>query len=296
MAKIGFIGVGHMGGPMVLNLLKHNHSVTIFDISKEALKPLQKEGARVASSPLELARSQDFIFTSLQTGDQVKHLCEGSQGIFSVLSPQTIFIDCSSIDIHQAHQLHDSARKAHLHMLDAPVSGGVAGATAGTLTFMVGGEKEVLEKAKPILKCLGSRIIHTGPGGSGQAAKICNNLLLAISMIGVCEAMALAEKLHLSTDVFFDVASHSSGQCWSLSQYCPVPGPVPSAPSNRDYEPGFTGHMMLKDLTLSQNAAQHVKLLTPLGHAATQLYHRWVDKGEGQKDFSGIIELIRTLK
>lgn len=292
MAKIGFIGLGHMGGPMAANLVKQGHDVTGFDLSQEALQQAVEHGAKFATSAQQVATDKDFVITSLQTGDQVKAICHGDKGIFSVLSPESIYIDCSSIDINDARWLHELARSKGLAMLDAPVSGGVAGAEAATLTIMVGGEEQHFNQAETILSAMGKNIIHAGGAGNGQAAKICNNMLLGISMIGVCESFNLGKKLGLDPQVFFDIASKSSGQCWSLTSYCPVPGPVTTAPSNNHYEPGFTAMMMLKDLNLSQHAASSAKAKTPLGQLATQLYQRFVDKGFAEKDFSGIIELL----
>jgi 3-hydroxyisobutyrate dehydrogenase len=294
MAAIGFIGLGHMGAPMVRNLLKHGHDVTVFDISQEAMQALTEHGAKPANSLLELAKNKEFVFSSLQTGDQVKYVCDGSDGLFATLSTDAVFVDCSSIDIESARELHRLAQSKGLHLLDAPVSGGVAGAEAATLTIMVGGDAATFNKALPLLQLLGKNIIHAGAAGNGQAAKICNNMLLGISMIGVCEAMTLSDKLGLDPKVFFEIAAKSSGQCWSLTSYCPVPGPVPTAPSNRDYAPGFTAQMMLKDLHLSQDAASTVDINTPLGYLATQLYQRFVEEGFGQKDFSGIIKMLAT--
>lgn len=294
MAAIGFIGLGHMGAPMVRNLLKHGHDVTVFDLSQEAMSTLTKDGAKPANSLSALAKNKDFVFSSLQTGEQVKQVCDGTDGLFAELSTDAVFIDCSSIDIESARELHRLAQSKGLHLLDAPVSGGVAGAEAATLTIMVGGDIETFNKALPLLQVLGKNIIHAGAAGNGQAAKICNNMLLGISMIGVCEAMTLSEKLGLDPKVFFDIAAKSSGQCWSLTSYCPIPGPVPTAPSNRDYEPGFTAQMMLKDLNLSQKAACTAEMKTPLGSLATQLYQRFVEEGFGQKDFSGIIKMLET--
>ncbi len=292
MANIGFIGLGHMGNPMTANLIKHKHAVTVYDISQEAMQRAVSHGANFASSPADVAKDKDFVIMSLQTGEQVKSVCHGQAGLFANISPETVIIDCSSIDITDARGLHQLAKAKGLAMLDAPVSGGVAGAEAASLTIMVGGSEAIFGKAEPILKCMGKNIIHAGPAGNGQAAKICNNMLLGISMIGVCEAMTLGQKLGLDPEVFFDIASNSSGQCWSLTSYCPVPGPVPAAPSNNDYQPGFTAQMMLKDLMLSQEASHSAKADTPLGHLATQLYHRFVDKGEGQLDFSAIIKML----
>lgn len=292
MEVIGFIGLGHMGNPMVSNLLKAGYEVYIYDVSQAAIDALTKQGAK-ASSIAELAKHSDIIFTSVQTGEQVKKICLEKDGIFPNVKPNTLFIDSSSIDIKTSRELHKKASDHHVSMLDAPVSGGVAGAQNATLTFMVGGTEENFLRAETILKKLGKNIIHAGAAGNGQAAKICNNLLLGISMIGVCEAFVLAEKLGLDAKKFFDISSHASGQCWSMTSYCPVPGIVEAAPSNKNYQPGFMSRMMLKDLRLGQSAAEAVDASIPLGSVATELYDIFVEEGYGDTDFSGIIKFIR---
>ena len=246
--KIGFIGLGHMGRPMASNLIKAGFTVHVFDVVASAVNVLEAEGAMPASSVKALAAIVDVLITSVQTSAQVETLCLGEDGIFAHSNPGLLYIDCSSIDIFTTRLLHQAARQQQVSMLDAPVSGGVAGAAAGTLTFMVGGETTTFERALPILSKMGKKIVHAGPAGNGQAAKICNNLLLAISMIGVCEAFNLAQQLGLDSKKFFEISSHASGQCWSMTSYCPVPGIVDNAPSNHDYEPGFMAKMMLKDL------------------------------------------------
>ena len=291
--NIGFIGLGHMGNPMAHNLLKAKHTLYVYDINAAAVNKLVEEGAKSVKSPAALAEMAEVIITMVQTGEQVKELCFGEQGIFAHAKPNVLFIDCSSIDISTTRELHAEARKLGIAMLDAPVSGGVAGATAGSLTLMVGGSSQDFERAKPILSALGKKIVHAGADGSGQAAKICNNLLLGISMIGVCEAFSLANKLGLDAKKFFEISSNASGQCWSMTQYCPAPGVLDNVPSNHDYEPGFTAKMMLKDLKLGQHAADAVDALIPLGSIATELYELYVKQGYGDKDFSGIMNLIK---
>jgi 3-hydroxyisobutyrate dehydrogenase len=290
--KISFIGLGHMGNPMAANLLKAGFHVKVYDIFPAAVSALAAKGAVAATSLREVVEDADVIITMLQTGEQVNQTCLGEEGIFHHAKKGVLYIDSSSIDIVTTRSLHSIANNAGIHMLDAPVSGGVAAAEAGTLTLMVGGEEKTYDMAKSILEKLGKKIVHTGKAGTGQAAKICNNLLLGISMIGVSEAFNLAEKLGLDPKTFFEISSNASGQCWSMTSYCPVPGIVPTAPSNRHYEPGFMAKMMLKDLRLGQHAAESVSASIPLGGEAAELYAQFVQQGFGEKDFSGIIEWI----
>jgi 3-hydroxyisobutyrate dehydrogenase len=293
MSKIGFIGLGHMGEPMVQNLLSHGHDVMVFDLREEAISACVEKGALAASSLQDIAGFADVIFTMVQTGEQVQGLCLGEAGLFENVEPNTLFIDCSSIDVTTCRQLHEAAGAKGLRYLDAPVSGGVAGAQAASLTIMVGGDDDVFASAKPLFEQLGKNIIHAGAAGNGQAAKICNNMLLGISMIGVCEAFNLGKQLGLEPKKFFDISSQASGQCWSMTSYCPEPGMVEAAPSNRDYQPGFTALMMLKDLGLSQDAAAAVDAATPLGKDAKALYQQLSEAGMGDKDFSVMIEFLK---
>ncbi|MGO4834017.1 3-hydroxyisobutyrate dehydrogenase, partial [Rhizobiaceae sp. 2RAB30] len=232
----------------------------------------------------------EVVITMLPAG---KHVLSVYEDIAGGAAAGTLFIDCSTIDVESARKAHAIAEKHKLLSIDAPVSGGTGGATAGTLTFMAGGSKEAFAKAEPVLKPMAGRVVHCGDAGAGQAAKICNNMILGISMIGVGEAFVLAEKLGLSHQALYDVASTSSGQCWSLTTYCPVPGPVPNSPANRDYKPGFAAALMLKDLKLAQEAAQAAGAVTPLGAEATQLYAMFNAAGHGGTDFSGIIRFLR---
>jgi 3-hydroxyisobutyrate dehydrogenase len=294
MAAIGFIGVGNMGGPMVRNLLKARHRVTVFDVVPAAIERCVEAGADAARSIQQAAHDNDIVITMLPAGTQVREVYLGRQGILGAARPGTLLIDSSTIDVATARDVGTAAHNANLPMIDAPVSGGVGGAQAGTLTFMVGGPDAAFVSAKPILATMGKTIVHAGNSGSGQAAKICNNMILGISMIGVCEAFVLAERLGLDRQKLFDIASTSSGQCWSLTSYCPVPGPVPTSPANRDYAAGFTADMMLKDLRLSQDAAAQTQATTALGALAARLYEAFASAGMGAKDFSGIIELIRS--
>ena len=289
MARIGFIGLGHMGLPMAINLIKAGHEVTGYDLNPQAMDDLLAAGGRAGDSVREIAMTQSVIITMLQTGEQVKAVCLGEQGFYTLPQPNTLLhIDCSSIDVQSAHMLHEKAEQRQIAMLDAPVSGGVRGAQAGTLTLMVGGAQSTLDQAMPYLTVLGKKIIHTGAAGTGQAAKICNNMILGISMIAISEAFVLGEKLGLAAEKLFEVANNASGQCWALSQYAPVPGLIPTAPASHHYEPGFTVSMMLKDLKLSQQSADAVNFHTELGECATKIYQRF-NVGSSALDFSAII-------
>jgi 3-hydroxyisobutyrate dehydrogenase len=292
MTKIGFIGLGHMGNPMVHNLIKAGFSVMVYDVTQEAVKAAVSHGATAASSIAELTKNSDCVMSMVQTGQQVNAICLGPEGVFAQAKPDMLYIDCSSIDIVTTRALHTEAANAHIAMLDAPVSGGVAGAEAASLTIMVGGKEADLKRAEPILKSLGKKIVHAGPAGNGQAAKICNNLLLGISMIGVCEAFSLAEKLGLDQQKFFEISSNASGQCWAMTSYCPVPDILENVPANHHYQPGFMAKMMLKDLRLGQHAAETVDATIPLGSMSTELYELYVSMGFGESDFSGIMNLI----
>lgn len=292
MTIIGFIGLGNMGKPMVQNLLKAGFQVNVYDVLPAAITEMEKEGAKAASDYKTAVQDADYVITMLQTGDQVKSACLGDQGIFEYVKRDVLYLDCSSIDISASEELHNIAKEKGIAMLDAPVSGGVAGAKAATLTLMVGGETKNFERAKTILTHLGKTIIHAGKAGHGQAAKICNNLILAISMIGVSEGFLLCEKLGLDPKVFFEISSHASGQCWSMTSYCPYPGLVENAPSNRQYEAGFMAKMMLKDLRLAEHAAEKVGVSLPLGEEATALYALFNAQGWGEMDFSAIIQFL----
>jgi 3-hydroxyisobutyrate dehydrogenase len=292
MATIGFIGLGNMGGPMAGNLLQAQHRISGHDIAAAAVAALSEKGGHAASGIAEAAASGDVVITMLPAGPQVREVYLGPDGVLAHARPGALLIDCSTIDVETARTVAAEAAARGLHMIDAPVSGGTIGAEAGTLTFMVGGAAEVFARAEPILQAMGRTIIHAGPSGSGQAAKICNNMMLAASMIGVCEGFALADKLGLSAQMLFDICSKSTSQCWAMTNYCPAPGPVPAAPSNRDYAAGFTAANMLKDLRLAQQAAGSTGAATPLGAAAANLYQLYVDAGGGPRDFSGIMQFL----
>lgn len=292
MAKIGFVGLGHMGLPMAKNLLRVGHHVTGFDVQDSACLALQEAGSQTGASLAETAKDKDVIITMLQTGDQVKSVCFDAKGLFAHASPATLFIDCSSIDVASSREFHQQAHSHQFASLDAPVSGGVVGAEAGSLTFMVGGDESAFMQAEPILKAMGKTIIHTGKDGSGQAAKICNNMILGISMIAISEAFVLAKNLGLSKEKLHEVVTHSSGQCWAMNNYVPVPGILDHVPANHDYQPGFTAAMMLKDLNLSQLSAQRAGIKTPMGELAQSLYQALNDADMAQLDFSAIIRLV----
>lgn len=293
MAEIGFIGLGHMGGPMAANLIKAGHKLRVFDISEAAMARLAAAGAAAASSASDAAKGAEAVITMLPASEHVRDVYLGGQGVIAAASPGSLLIDCSTIDVKTAREISAAAASAGYDMLDAPVSGGTAGAQMATLTFMAGGSDAAFARAEPILAAMGKTAIHAGGPGNGQAAKICNNMILGISMIAVSEAFALAEKLGLSDQMLFDIASKSSGQCWSLTSYCPAPGPVPASPANRDYAPGFTSAMMLKDLRLAQEAARGAGANTPLGAEAAALYALFATHGGGGLDFSAIYKFLK---
>jgi 3-hydroxyisobutyrate dehydrogenase len=290
MTTIAFIGLGHMGNPMAANLVKAGHMVRGFDLVPENLTKARENGVTVAGDAAEAVKAAEAVITMLPAG---KHVVSVYESILPDLPQGVLLIDSSTIDIESARKAHQIAARRGLASVDAPVSGGTGGAAAGTLTFMAGGSAEAFARAEPILRPMAGRIVHCGDAGAGQAAKICNNMILGISMIGVAEAFVLAEKIGLSHQAMFDVASTSSGQCWSLTSYCPVPGPVPASPANRDYKPGFAAALMLKDLKLAQEAAQAAGAATPLGAQATQLYALFSGLGHADTDFSGIIRMLR---
>ena len=293
MAKIGFIGLGNMGLPMAGNLVKAGHAVSGFDLNEDAGARHAAEGGTRAHSISDACQDADAVITMLPAGEQVREVYIGDDGVLAAVAPATLLVDSSTIDVETARAVAQAAQARGLAMVDAPVSGGVAGAQAATLTFMVGGEDDAFARARPLLEAMGKTIVHAGGPGNGQAAKICNNMILGASMIVVAEAFLLAEKLGLDAQKLFDISSRSSGQCWSMTSYCPVPGLVPTSPANRDYRAGFTAAMMLKDLKLAQAAARATRATTPLGAGAAAVYERFVDSGDGNVDFSGIIRYLR---
>ncbi|HWV97358.1 MAG TPA: 3-hydroxyisobutyrate dehydrogenase [Xanthobacteraceae bacterium] len=292
MANIAFIGLGNMGGPMAANLVKAGHKVAGFDLVEASREAAKAAGVSVAATAVDAVKGADVVVTMLPAG---KHVLSVWTEILPSVAKGALLIDCSTIDVESAVAAHGLAEKAGVASVDAPVSGGVGGAQGATLTFMCGGDDKAFAAAKPILEKMGKKIVHCGKAGAGQAAKICNNMILGISMIGVCEAFTLAEKLGLSHQALFDVASTSSGQCWSLTTYCPVPGPVPTSPANNDYKPGFAAALMLKDLRLSQAASRAAGAATPLGAHAEEIYAAFEKAGHGGVDFSGIIHHLREI-
>jgi len=292
MTTIGFIGLGNMGGGMAANLARAGHAVRAFDLSNGALDKAGQVGCYKASSMLDAVKGAEVVVTMLPAGQHVRGIYLGDAGIIENARDKTLLIDSSTIDIESARAVIAAAQAKGLDMVDAPVSGGVAAAAAGSLTFMVGGTKPAFAKAQPILAHMGKNIFHAGAAGNGQVAKVCNNMLLGIHMIGTCEAFALAEKLGLDAQTFYDISSTASGQNWSMTSYCPAPGPVPNAPSNNDYKAGFSAAMMLKDLRLAGDAASAAKAATPLGAQAEALYALMEASGKDDLDFSGIMKLI----
>jgi len=293
MTNIAFIGLGNMGGPMAANLVKAGHSVTGFDLSPASCDQAKADGVNIAGSTLDAVRDAEIVVTMLPAG---KHVLAVWADILPSVKEGTLLIDCSTIDVESARKAHGMAQERNLTSLDAPVSGGVGGAKGATLTFMAGGAKDAFDRAEPILSKMGKKVVHCGEAGAGQAAKICNNMILGISMIGVAEAFVLAEKLGLSHQALFDVASTSSGQCWALMNHCPVSDLVPTSAANNGYKPGFAAALMLKDLKLAQEAALSSGASTPLGAQAAQLFGLFNAAGHAGEDYSGIVNFLRGQK
>jgi 3-hydroxyisobutyrate dehydrogenase len=290
MPRIGFIGLGNMGGPMAANLVKAGEHVFGFDVVPASREASARDGVQIVGNARSTVEDADVVITMLPAGE---HVVAVWNDIVPEARQGTLFIDCSTIDVASARKAHKIAAERGIATLDAPVSGGVGGAKAATLTFMVGGTEAAFAHGKPVLERMGKRIVHCGEAGNGQVAKICNNMILGASMIAVSEAFVLGDKLGLSHQAMFDVVSASSGQCWSLTGYCPVPGPVPSSPANNGYKAGFTGALMLKDLKLAREAAASVKVKAALGAHAAEIYQEFAQAGHSGLDFSGIINLIR---
>ena len=290
MARIAFIGLGHMGGGMAPNLVKAGHEVHAFDLVSEAVRHAAEAGCTPASSASEAARDADVVITMLPAAKHVRAVFEND--IAPNAKSGTLLIDCSTIDVASAREVGAAMKTAGFDFLDAPVSGGIAAAAGGTLTFMVGGTDSQFERARPFLEAMGKAVIHAGDLGAGQAAKICNNMILGATMAATCEAFVLAGKLGLDQQTFFDISSKASGQSWSMTSYAPVAGVGPDTPADHDYEGGFAAALMLKDLKLAADAARSVGAYTPMGAEAEELYQRFVDRGGGNKDFSGIIKMI----
>jgi 3-hydroxyisobutyrate dehydrogenase len=292
MATIAFIGLGNMGGPMAANLVKAGQKVIAFDLVAASRDQAKSDGAAIAESSVGSVKGAEIVITMLPAG---RHVLSVWNEVVPAMGKGALIIDCSTIDVESAKQAHALAGKHGISSVDAPVSGGTGGAKGATLTFMCGGEDKAFAAAKPVLENMGKKIVHCGGAGAGQGVKICNNMVLAVSMIAVSEAFALAEKLGLSHQAVFDVVSTSSGQCWALTSYCPVPGPVPTSPANNDYKPGFAAALMVKDLTLAQDAAKATGAATPLGQHAQEIYKAFDATGNGGVDFSGVIRHIREL-
>ncbi len=290
MTTIAFIGLGNMGNPMAANLVKAGHRVQGFDLMPENVSIARDNGVIAEADAPGAVDGAEVVITMLPAG---KHVLDVYEEIAPTAAKGTLLIDCSTVDVESARKAHAIAAKHGMPSIDAPVSGGTAGASAGTLTFMAGGSDEAFALAEPVLQPMAGKVVHCGAAGAGQAAKICNNMILGVSMIAVGEAFVLAARLGLSHQALFDVASTSSGQCWSLTTYCPVPGPVPTSPANRDYRPGFAAALMLKDLKLAQEAAKGSGAVTPLGKAAADLYDAFNENGHGSEDFSAIIRYLR---
>ena len=291
MAKIGFIGLGNMGAPMAANLVKAGEHVHGFDVVAGLRDASAASGIDIAANARSAVENADTVITMLPAGH---HVLSVWKDILPAANQGALFIDCSTIDVASAREAHKLAAQQGIATLDAPVSGGVGGATAATLTFMVGGTQHAFERGKPVLERMGKRVVHCGEAGNGQVAKICNNMILGASMIAVSEAFVLGEKLGLSHQAMFDVVSSSSGQCWSLTSYCPVPGPVPTSPANNGYKPGFAAALMLKDLNLAREAAASVHVETTIGTHAADLYQEFAETGSSGADFSAIINFVRA--
>lgn len=293
MAELAFIGLGNMGGGMCANLVKAGHNVRAYDLSKSAVEEAMRAGATGTDSIRAAVAGAEAVVSMLPAGDHVASVYLGADGVADHARDNALMIDCSTIAVDEARRICADMAARGFEMVDAPVSGGTAAADAGTLTFMVGGAAEAFERTRPILSGMGKNIFHAGGSGNGQAAKIANNMLLAISMIGTCEAFNLAERLGLDAQTFFDISSKASGQCWSMTSYCPAPGPVPAAPANRDYRPGFAVAMMLKDLRLAHEAAADADASTPLGEHALKIYAALGEAGHLGLDFSGVMKRIK---
>lgn len=291
--QIAVIGLGNMGYGMCANLVKTGYEIRAYDVAKPAVEKAVAAGARGADSIQQAVDGVDAVVTMLPAGQHVQSVYFGEDGVAANVAAGTLFVDCSTIAVDDARDCASQAEAAGFEMVDAPVSGGVAAAEAGTLTFMVGGTETGFERAKPLLEAMGKNVFHAGGNGNGQVAKIANNMLLGISMIGTCEAFNLAERLGLDAQTFFDISSKASGQCWSMTSYCPAPGPVETAPSNRDYQPGFAVAMMLKDLRLAANAAKSANAETPLGAHAEEIYAKLDERGFGGLDFSGVMKDLK---
>jgi len=296
MAKIAFIGLGNMGGPMSVNLVRAGHDVTGYDIVPEKVDRAAAGGVKAAASNPDAVKDAEFVFAMLPTGREVRHVLVDGDGIFDLVGPETIVVDSSTTDLGATEYVHQHAASRGISMIDSPVSGGMAGAEAATLTFMAGGDGAAIDRAEPVFLAMGKRVVRAGGPSAGQAVKVCNNMLLGISMAGACEAIALGEAAGVDHQVLFDVISTSTGSCWAMNVNCPMPGMVDTSPANRDYTPGFTATLMLKDLTLSQEAAAKTGAVTPLGEHARQMYEAFCDTRDGELDFSAMVQMVRDLE
>ena len=290
MARIAFIGLGHMGGGMAPNLAKAGHKVRAFDLVTEAVQHAAEGGCKPATSAADAVTNADVVITMLPAAKHVRAVFQDD--VAPNAAPGTLLIDCSTIDVASAREVGEAMQAKGFDFVDAPVSGGIAAAAGGTLTFMVGGSDGQFERARPFLEPMAKAVIHAGQLGAGQAAKICNNMILGATMAATCEAFVLAKKLGLNLQTFFDISSKASGQSWSMTSYAPVPGVGPETPADHDYEGGFAAALMLKDLKLAEEAARQVGAYTPMGARAEELYQQFVDGGSGNKDFSGLITMI----
>lgn len=293
MARIAFIGLGNMGGPMSINLVKAGHQVRGYDIVAEKTARAAAGGVEAATSNPDAAKDADFVFTMLPTGKEVREVLVDIDKVMDVVGPGTIIVDSSTTDLDATDYIHTQATRRGLTLIDSPVSGGMAGAEAGTLTFMAGGDAAAIDRAEPVFLAMGKQMVRAGGPSAGQAVKVCNNMLLGISMVGACEAIALGEAAGVDHQVLFDVISTSTGSCWAMNVNCPMPDMVDTAPANREYTPGFTAKLMLKDLTLSQAAAAKTGAVTPLGEHARSLYEAFCDDRDGEVDFSAMVQMVR---
>lgn len=293
MARIAFIGLGNMGGPMSINLVKAGHQVRGYDIVAEKTARAAAGGVEAATSNPDAAKDADFVFTMLPTGKEVREVLVDIDKVMDVVGPGTIIVDSSTTDLDATDYIHTQATRRGLTLIDSPVSGGMAGAEAGTLTFMAGGDADAIDRAEPVFLAMGKQMVRAGGPSAGQAVKVCNNMLLGISMVGACEAIALGEAAGVDHQVLFDVISTSTGSCWAMNVNCPMPDMTDTAPANRGYTPGFTAKLMLKDLTLSQAAAAKTGAMTPLGEHARALYEAFCDERDGEVDFSAMIQMVR---
>ncbi len=296
MARIAFIGLGNMGKPMSANLVKAGHEVRGHDIVESKIEDAARRGVLPAASNREAAEGADFVFTMLPTGREVREVLVDVDRILDFVGDRTIVVDSSTTDLESTDYIHKAAVKHGVALVDSPVSGGMSGAEAATLTFMAGGDPAAIDRAEPLFTVMGRKLVRAGGPSAGQAVKVCNNMLLGISMVGACEALALGEAAGVDRQVLFDVMSTSTGSCWSINHNCPIPGMVPTAPANNDYQPGFTARLMLKDLSLAREAALKTGAATPLGEHARALYEKFCEERDSELDFSAVIGMLRDMR